>query len=345
MKNNRILYQNLFSGIIIAMLFFVSAELVLRFSPWESRLGPQRFYGGIETLSMFWDPHSIVKIPSDELRFASEFRGRKVHEHKPADTYRILCVGGSFVYGWPYNNMPSVAYPAQLEQLLSDSAEESEKFEVINAGIGGYSSCQGLFYFKNRLYKLAPDLVIVCFGANDSSNNHAIGVFCSDKEYYESLLRLSRHKALFGIKKELNKLRTYALIEKLVFNIKKIFIRAHNRVPPEDFRNNLQEFITMAKEQGFKILFVLEPHVNLLDFEQEVKKDHYYSIMHRLAKENPGYVRLVDTISLIRKYQDKDVFYDEMHLLPSGHRALAELIFEVFQKSGFYDKLNNRGDR
>jgi lysophospholipase L1-like esterase len=344
-KNKNKLSRDILSGIAVTLLFFVCAEVVLRFSPWEKSLGPYRFYGGMESLSMFWDPDSIVRIPSDELRLAGEFRGKNITEHKPSDTYRIICMGGSFTYGWPYNNMPSAAYPARLEQLLNESTEYGNRFEVINAGIGGYSSCQGLFYFRNRLYKLDPDLVVVCFGANDSNNNHEIGVFYSDKEYYERLSRLYENKILSGIKRSMDHFRIYALAEKVIFNIKKIFIKSKKRVPPGDFRGNLQEFISLAKTRGFRLLFVPEPHINLLDLKQEIRINPYYNIMYTLAEENPEYVRVVDSISLAKKYRDKDIFYDEMHLLPSGHTALAELIVKVFRESGFDADPEKRGER
>jgi lysophospholipase L1-like esterase len=342
MKNRGRLCQNLFLGVIVATLFFCVMELSLRLSPWNEMLGPGRFYGNLEDYSLFWHPDNIIKLPSDTDNLTDEFRGKKVSEAAEEGVYRILCLGGSFTYGWPYVNQEWVAYPACLERSLNNRAEDENKFEVINAGIGGYTSYQGLFYFKNRLYRLNPDLITICFGANDTNNSNDVDTFCSDKEYYERLRDLSDNKVLSGIKQHLNNLRVYALMEKLIINTKKIFIKPRIRVPPRDFGDNLAEFIKLSEEQNFKILFILEPHINLSDFEQEIKENAYYNIMYKLAMENPESVKLADTISLFRRYQDRDMFYDEMHLLPSGHKLLAEYITEIFITSGFYNEDGGR---
>jgi len=309
--------------------------MFLRISSWNKILGPERFYGGLEDHSLFWDPNNIIKIPTDEYRLENEFRGKKVSAKKSTNVYRIICLGGSFTYGWPYNDNPSIAYPAVLERLLNSSVDLEKRYEVINAGIGGYTSYQALFYFKNRLYKLKPDLVTVCFGANDRNNNYEIGVFCSDREYYEGLASLSKNKLLFKIKSFLNNLRVYALMEKVVFSIKKVFIKPKQRVSPQEFRDNLEEFINLAKIYNFKLLFIIEPHRNLNKFEEEIKVDPYYNIMYKLAKENSEWLKLVDTISLVRMYKDDDIFYDVMHLNPIGHKIVAQLILYVLQKSDF----------
>jgi lysophospholipase L1-like esterase len=320
----------------VPFVFFLILELALRISPWDERLGPHRFDGGLEDHSLFWDPDNIIKIPVDEIRVKVEFRGKKISVEKPPNIYRIICLGGSFTYGWPYDKNPSIAYPAVLEKLLN-SIPSNREYEVINAGVGGYTSYQALFYFKNRLYKLKPDLVTVCFGANDGNKNYEIGVFCSDKDYYERLMSLSENKTFFKIKRCLDNLRIYALMEKIIFNIKKQFIKPKQRVPPSDFEKNLREFIRLAKFYNFKLLFIIEPHKNLKNFVSELKNNPYYNIYDTLAKENLEWVKLVDTITLVRKYKDGDIFYDEMHLTPLGHRIVAELILQVLEKSSFFN--------
>ena len=48
----------------------------------------------------------------------------------------------------------------------------------MNAGVGGYTSLQGLRYLKKELWKYSPDMVIVWFGVNDDSS----AIFFSDKD-------------------------------------------------------------------------------------------------------------------------------------------------------------------
>lgn len=66
-------------------------------------------------------------------------------------------------------NKPGEAFPKQLEALLRTNFPGRE-IEVLNAGIHGYTSYQGLAQLKYRLVRYQPDLVIVQFGINDLSD-------------------------------------------------------------------------------------------------------------------------------------------------------------------------------
>ena len=334
MKIHPALYRKIILSFSIPVIFFFSLEFILRMSSWNERLGPHRFDGGLEDHSLFWNPDNIIKIPIDEHRKSNEFRGRIFSVDKPEDTCRIICLGGSFTYGWPYNDEPALAYPSLLEDTLN-SKHSYRKYEVINAGIGGYTSYQALFYFKHKLYKFNPDIIALCFGANDSNNNYEIGLFCSDKEYYRRLMSLALNRPLFGVKKFFDNLSVYALMETVIFHIKKTFIKPTQRVPPADFEENLEEFINLAERYDFKLLFIIEPHRNLRDFHKEIGENPYYSIMHRLAVKNQKRVKLVDTVSMVRKYKDSDIFHDIMHLTPFGHEKISELVYHSIKDSGY----------
>ncbi|HVK55672.1 MAG TPA: SGNH/GDSL hydrolase family protein [Burkholderiales bacterium] len=86
---------------------------------------------------------------------------------KPVDTYRIIVIGGSTVYGQGVR-LPKDNLPAKLkQQLLKLQIQKDKKIEVINAGVGGYSSGQELLYLITDLYAYSPDLVIAYNGWND----------------------------------------------------------------------------------------------------------------------------------------------------------------------------------
>ena len=324
------LFEKIFLLFIFPLVLFSILEAILFFSPLRQSLGPERFYGGLEDHSFFWDPNNIIRLDINTHQLKREFRGKEVAMEKK-NVCRIICLGGSSTYGWPYNNNPNIAYPAVLEQLLNSKCTKKE-FEVINAGVGGYTSYQALYYFKKKLYKFKPDLVTICFGANDGNNNDEIRIFCSDKDYYEKLLTVSQNRALFEISRFLNKSRIYALLEKIIYSSKRIFIKPKQRVPPLDFKENLENFIKLSKIYSFKLLFIFEAHVSLNKLNVEIENNPYYGIMLRLASDNPESVQLVDTISLLRKYENKIVFYDNMHPTPYGHKLIAESIKDVLRK-------------
>ena len=76
--------------------------------------------------------------------------------------FRILAMGDSTTFGQYVSD--EEAWPAQLQRLLDP---EGERVEVINAGLIGASSIQGLCYLHGRGLALDPDLVIVTYGFND----------------------------------------------------------------------------------------------------------------------------------------------------------------------------------
>lgn len=78
-----------------------------------------------------------------------------VQQLAPSD--RILAFGDSITFGYGVN--PSESYPAILSQLSGHS--------VVNAGVPGETSAQGLKRLPSVLKKNQVELMILCFGGND----------------------------------------------------------------------------------------------------------------------------------------------------------------------------------
>ena len=95
---------------------------------------------------------------------------------KPAGVYRILALGDSWTFGFRMNEPD--AYPRQLERDLNARAAmrgETRRFEVINAGVIGYSTDQEAAYLRVEGWKYQPDLVLVnYYPVNDTHNKLAM---------------------------------------------------------------------------------------------------------------------------------------------------------------------------
>jgi lysophospholipase L1-like esterase len=82
-----------------------------------------------------------------------------------ADGARILALGDSCTFGW---RVPQEAsYPARLEQSLAERYGAG-RYQVLDAGVPGYTSHHGVVALDARLLELAPDVVVVAFGFNDN---------------------------------------------------------------------------------------------------------------------------------------------------------------------------------
>lgn len=96
------------------------------------------------------------------------YRGHEISLEKPAGTYRILCLGGSTTFSYPYIEDPSHTWPARLEALLNERYP-GRHFEVVNAGIVYATSAEMLAGYMFRHRYLHPDMVIIHEGGNDAS--------------------------------------------------------------------------------------------------------------------------------------------------------------------------------
>lgn len=100
-------------------------------------------------------------IENDSL----SFRGPELIRPEAAERiFRILCVGDSITFGFSVDQPDT--YPNQLSELLKKRFPD-RRFEVINAGVPGWSWLQGLRFLDLHAAELAPDLIIIGHGTND----------------------------------------------------------------------------------------------------------------------------------------------------------------------------------
>ncbi|MCB0343935.1 MAG: SGNH/GDSL hydrolase family protein [Bdellovibrionales bacterium] len=84
---------------------------------------------------------------------------------KPAGTYRIALLGDSYAFGWGVEQ--DKIFAAEIERILNEDSEVSQKIEVLNFGVPGYSTFQEVTQFFSKGAAFDPDLVLVFFIDND----------------------------------------------------------------------------------------------------------------------------------------------------------------------------------
>lgn len=98
------------------------------------------------------------------------FRGDEFDVPKPAGTYRIFSLGGSTTFGYfPSITANEFTYPGQLQTLLNQHKPDPQvnRYEVINAGVPGYSVRTSLMNFASRILYYQPDMIVIYHNTND----------------------------------------------------------------------------------------------------------------------------------------------------------------------------------
>jgi acyl-CoA thioesterase-1 len=82
-----------------------------------------------------------------------------------AGTVRIVCLGDSVTKAVREGVRPEETFCAVLEHQLKASGQDAT---VVNAGIGGHTTKDGLQRFDKDVLAQHPDYVVIMFGLNDS---------------------------------------------------------------------------------------------------------------------------------------------------------------------------------
>lgn len=184
--------------------------------------------------------------------------------NKPEGRLRIVALGDSHTFGLDVGD--GATYPAKLQALLNKAAGE-KRFEVVNAGVPGYSSRQGLIYLAREIERLSPDLIVFQFGSNDASKEANFlsrpGQYLPDRVLFPDLrapIPQEIRTRIFWIDRWI----LNAPLVRLVRSKRDAPPReaAEPRATPEEYRANLEAAAAWAKEHRVPIVFVqidLEP--------------------------------------------------------------------------------------
>jgi len=325
-------------AILLTVFFFLLLEITLRLVQFSGRADDTRF-----VLNPEWDyPEYFLKDHDLFWRFRpnqvirSDFfvegeyhinnhgvRGPDFAAKKSPDTKRIVCLGNSCTFGWRVGE--DQVYSRQLENILNGNRADVSS-QVINAGVTGYSSLQGLRFLRRDVLDWEPDVLVVSYGWND----HWAGAQdIADKDQ-----RLPPQWAL-DVQNFLSRTRTYRWLKYLIFSIKKPppaeFSRSQPvyRVAPEDFQQNLTAIITEATARGIEVILLTLPiaqrpgveYAGLYEFHER------YNQIIRSFADTHG-VQVIDAADRFEHIQGlfDDPEHDLKHFNVYGHKEIARMI-------------------
>ena len=173
------------------------------------------------------------------------FRGQNFPQANALKKPEIICLGDSCTFGFRVNDAES--YPAQLQNILH--LRGLTEAVVLNFGVPGYTSCQGLQLLRKILRKRNPDYVIIAFGANDLERESR-----SDAEKSRQTVSIE-----YSLARALNHLATAKVILGALHSRRTNLSESSSgtaRVATAEFRSNLQEMIDLSKQSGAKVILL-----------------------------------------------------------------------------------------
>lgn len=127
---------------------------------WENRIGmwnPQAQTGFVNKPDFSGYAHGIIPVRTDSLGF--RWNGSDIRMARDTRK-RIVYMGDSIVWGVGIQDQKDTI-PGAVSRFLGDD------FEIINAGVIGYSSLQEWFYLSTVIAELDPDEVVINWCYND----------------------------------------------------------------------------------------------------------------------------------------------------------------------------------
>lgn len=258
---------------------------------------------------LFWRP-KLNHFPFDEY-------GNAVVQGQPpievtTEQPKILTYGDSNTQGLVTHSWPN--------ELQAELRQEDSPLLVLNRGVVGYSSFQGVGRLKRDIQNYQPKVIVFAFGWNDAapSMNAPDPYFTPYPGIGGSLLAESRAYAV-GV--------YYANQLRSTINNDQRLGQTNPRMTPEQYVQQLKAMYILAEQHGAIPLIVTRPY----DSTNEQFADPanwrsrvplYNQAVRELMKNDPQH--LVDFEEYFRTRPE--LFLDESHFNPIGHREAAILV-------------------
>ncbi len=312
-----------FSSIPLLVVLLV-AELFLRHGPFRFEVAVLEVEAaGVHSVRMFkshftsrhferdaetfWRPKP-GRFPFNELGY----RGEELPKEKPAGTFRLLAVGDSNTLG------NEVSWVNELGESLRPEAVGAERIEVINAGVYGFTSFQGVRRLRPFL-DYDPDVVLISFGGNESTPNTV-----EDKAYRPYVPH--RIYRIFDHKIAILNFAEYLSVRLAAGEAPAEPPEEVNRVSVDDYRNDLLEMVDMVRKHGAVPVLMTRPMAydyRAPDSRSPMKP--YYHATFEVGSEAGVGVIDVDEMSS----HSWAIFNDHAHFNREGHQLVAGFVAEA----------------
>lgn len=288
-------------------------------------------------------PHTVYQHRRKGASFNSlGFSDREWPLERQPGVTRVLCMGGSTTEGGNLDGRRG-SYPFLLEQVLEERS--GKEYEVMNAGMSGWTSAEMLASWFLCLQDYAPDVLVLHEGVNDLEPRFRAD-FRPDYSHWRRPYPDTRVHGLQRLLAYTSELYLYtrlrsAKVPDIVGLTSTPLVHYEpameaGRLPPETARpfvRNLESIAHDARSRGVRVVLMTMPHGP----EQERMVEPFWSYGIR---ENNALVRelaqreeleLVDAAAHFaeRSGELAPEFLDLVHVSPAANRVKAGLVADV----------------
>jgi|GEM_PF-1391630 lysophospholipase L1-like esterase len=282
----------------------------------------------VEDAFLMWAPKPHYQRGNITIN-SQGIRDKEYTIQKDKNVFRILCLGDSSTFGYGVNLEDT--YHSLLEDRLNrEFGRTGIRFEVINAGVTGYTSSQGLAFYKLKGFKYKPDIVTFYFGINERVHHF----YLSDKEIMHhnipAQIKAAMEKSL------LLKLQSYRFLRNFLVNIvgirKNAFRGRVPRVSLADFQENILELDRLCKKNGSRLLLISPPLNKQKDPEGHVLINieiaFYKALLKNVARDYQIPLIEIPEMTEESPLDTAPFFSDTVHPSPLGHRVIMEKLYQ-----------------
>lgn len=297
------------------------------------------------------------------------FRNDEFKKIKDSDTYRIVLMGGSTVINI------DVPYEKNVGKILEDELTNyyHKKFEIINAGVQGYTSEHSIIDYMFRISELKPDLVIMWHGVNDlyASCPTKLGTYKSD---YSHLIGQLENAVFSYFKKPIIQFNVHSVAADYILNLVSRYLYtditpilekrpqqirfANSKESDFDFpsinsyRRNLEYFVTVVKADNVKVILGNQPNIysKLKEYKMDYaslvcyengKRSSLQSVSKAMEQFNTvakevsvkNDVPFINLDSLLPK--NRQYYSDVVHWTAEGNAVIGNELFKFIRDNNF----------
>ncbi len=277
-------------------------------------------------------------------------RDREVAVPKPPGTYRIIALGDSITAG--FGAELDDAFVKLLERSLQGESA-GRTIEVVNAGTDDYGTQQERIWLQERGLTFEPDLLILNVFLNDArgfSSPPAVvaalnNFFVRRSAFYllyrnwvrEQMVAREKSSPSFRFRYVENResrawVTDPEALTRVIREADRDWGMAWNDEELARIEGELEQIIRLADGHGFKLLLVIFP----VDVQVYAQVDTPLGLdrpqQKLVAFAQSQHVPVLDLLPVLRGHRDEDLFCDQAHLTPEGHRIVAEALLRAVRE-------------